>query len=356
MSRVCRKCKLEKPDSEFAGKQTCKGCSKKYCEHGRQKAQCLPCGGISVCEHGKQRVVCKACMGSSICEHGKRKHRCLPCGGRSICEHGKLKERCRFCGGTSICEHDKRKELCRLCDGSAFCEHNKRKELCSRCGGRSICEHSKERAQCRECRGSAICEHDKRKAQCVKCSPQNACENCKYVHVPKRYRFHPYCFSCYCVANPDAEIPRKYKIKENHVRDFLREEFKESITMTFDQKVEDGCSARRPDVRIDFGTHTVIVECDENQHKGYSCENKRTMELFQDCGNRPIVFIRFNPDSYEAEGKKYKGCFRPTTLGLKVDDAEFGRRMREVVAYIEKYRLDIPTKEVNVHQLFYDQG
>ena len=43
-----------------------------------------------------------------------------------------------------------------------------------------------------------------------------------------------------------------------------------------------------------------IVEIDENQHIEYdcSCENKRIMELSQDVGHRPIIFIRFNPDDY----------------------------------------------------------
>jgi hypothetical protein len=138
------------------------------------------------------------------------------------------------------------------------------------------------------------------------------------------------------------------------VRDYLKEEFKEDITMIFDKKVADGCSRRRPDVRIEFGTHTVIVECDEDQHKGYDCENKRMMEIFQDCGSRPIVFIRFNPDQYEKEGKKFKGCFTLSeTTGLKVDKEEFRRRMKRVVEKIEELRVDIPKKEVTVEQLFY---
>ena len=46
--------------------------------------------------------------------------------------------------------------------------------------------------------------------------------------------------------------------------------------------------------------HIIIVEIDENAHINYdsSCENKRLMELSQDLGFRPIVFIRFNPDDY----------------------------------------------------------
>lgn len=45
------------------------------------------------------------------------------------------------------------------------------------------------------------------------------------------------------------------------------------------------CSKRRPDILIDLETHLIIIEVDENQHKGYSCENKRIMEISQDLGH-----------------------------------------------------------------------
>ena len=60
------------------------------------------------------------------------------------------------------------------------------------------------------------------------------------------------------------------------------------------------CSKRRPDLFLDLGYQILIIEIDENQHLDYdcSCENKRIMELSQDVGHKPIVFIRFNPDEY----------------------------------------------------------
>jgi hypothetical protein len=141
------------------------------------------------------------------------------------------------------------------------------------------------------------------------------------------------------------------KMWENYMSDYLRREFTE-VTMVFDKRVEEGCSARRPDVRIDFGTHTVLVECDENQHRGYSCENKRMMELFLDCGGRPLVVLRLNPDAYESGGERHPGCFRPTKAGLTVDEAEWTRRMETVVDRI-RYHQSIPEKEVTVEEFYY---
>jgi hypothetical protein len=82
---------------------------------------------------------------------------------------------------------------------------------------------------------------------------------------------------------------------------FLIFQFQEIIT---DKKIEGGCSKRRPDIMIDIGFQIIIVEIDENQDNNYdcSCEYKRIMELSQDVGFHPIVFIRFNPDGYKING------------------------------------------------------
>ena len=42
------------------------------------------------------------------------------------------------------------------------------------------------------------------------------------------------------------------------------------------------------------------------------------MELSQDLGHRPIIFIRFNPDSYEKDGKRIRSCWGPNKLGILV--------------------------------------
>lgn len=308
------------------------------------------------CPHGRRRSRCKQCGGSEICEHGRQRSRCKECGGASICEHSKRRSECKICEGSQICEHSKRRSQCKQCEGSQICEHDRQRSQCKECAGGSICEHSKRRSQCKQCKGCQICEHNRQPLQCIKCTPSIACQNCHYVYVNKKYRFHPYCFSCYCVLHPEIDIPRQYKIKENYVRDYLKEEFKEQITMIFDKKVADGCSNRRPDVLVDFGQYVLIVECDENEHRGYSCETKRMMQLLVDCGSRPIIFLRFNPDSYEQDGKRYKGCFTPTkTVGLKVDEKEFKRRMEKIVERIEYFRSNAPEKECTEEFFFYSR-
>ena len=119
--------------------------------------------------------------------------------------------------------------------------------------------------------------------------------------------YHPYCFKCYCVLNPDVEIKRRFKIKENLLAEALKN-MKLSVDFIQDKKIDGGCSRRRPDFLFECFTHTVIVECDENGHSNYdtTCEIAKINEQFTDLADRPIILIKFNPD-YDKESKT--SCF-----------------------------------------------
>jgi hypothetical protein len=80
--------------------------------------------------------------------------------------------------------------------------------------------------------------------------------------------------------------------------------------LSHDKIPENACSRRRPDFIIDLGLLMIIIEVDEKQHKHLSraCELGRMMEIYQDLGGVPIIFIRYNPDSYvSATGERIKG-------------------------------------------------
>jgi hypothetical protein len=122
-------------------------------------------------------------------------------------------------------------------------------------------------------------------------------EWCSTIVMSNKY--DGYCLFCYVNLFPDKQVTRNYKTKERTVVDFVLNHFPQ-FTWVSDKKVQDGCSKRRPDLLLDLGFQVIIIEVDENQHINYdcSCENKRLMEISQDIGHRPLVFIRFNPDSY----------------------------------------------------------
>ena len=79
------------------------------------------------------------------------------------------------------------------------------------------------------------------------------------------------------------------------------------------------------------------------------------MEIFQDLGNRPIVFLRFNPDSYkDINGKLINGCFKKTdNIENSLQKNEWNRRIEILKERIEFHLITIPNKEVIVEQLFY---
>lgn len=176
-------------------------------------------------------------------------------------------------------------------------------------------------------------------------------ENCDIIAKVTKYK--GFCLRCFINKFPDEKISRNYKVKETHMVDFIKDQFTDQ-TMTFDKQTG-GCSKRRPDCYIDKFTHVVITECDENQHKDYSCENKRIMELFQDFGNRPIVFIRFNPDNYiNEDGKKILSSFKSFDVPMIRNPKEWSNRLKLLKETIEKHLVEIPSKEITYEYLFYD--
>jgi hypothetical protein len=172
-------------------------------------------------------------------------------------------------------------------------------------------------------------------------------------------KYKGYCFYCFVHQFPDEPITRNFKVKEQHVHDFIAEQYQDR-EFTYNKTIRGGCSRKVPDWFFECLTHSVVVENDENQHVSYSCENKRTMELFQDLGNRPIVFIRFNPDSYiDEEDNEVKSSFKyHSSLGVPMirDKDEWNSRLKKLKDTLDYHLHNIPTKEVTVENLFYDKN
>jgi hypothetical protein len=166
-------------------------------------------------------------------------------------------------------------------------------------------------------------------------------------------KYAPNCAACYFYLNPDDPRIRNYKTKEQAFMSPLQLEYPEMI---LDRIVIGGCSKRRPDGLLDCLTHSVVIEIDEDQHAGYEsiCDNKRTMELFQDLGCRPIVFIRLNPDSYKIDNKRIKGVFSISKGGeMTQDKKEFSRRYACLSTAVEYAIANVPTKTVSSIKLYY---
>lgn len=106
----------------------------------------------------------------------------------------------------------------------------------------------------------------------------------------------------------------------------------------------------------------MIIECDENQHihKSYTnCDTKRIMEIFQDFGNRPIIFIKFNPDKYINDNKiQIKSSFKNhEKLNIQIIrcEKEWNDRLSLLKNKIDYWLNNIPTKEITTEYLFYNK-
>jgi hypothetical protein len=84
------------------------------------------------------------------------------------------------------------------------------------------------------------------------------------------------------------------------------------------------------------------------------------MELSQDVGHRPIVFIRFNPDDYENDGINISSCWGKNGNGIcvvkKSKKSEWSQRLNSLEEQI-KYWLNpvnMTNKTIETVQLFYD--
>ena len=186
-----------------------------------------------------------------------------------------------------------------------------------------------------------------------------SCNN-EWCHTRVSEKYDGYCLYCYMNMFPDKPVSRNYKTKEKEVVDIIKDKYPD-FTWIHDKKVQDGCSNRRPDLLLDMGDYIIIIEVDENKHTDYdcSCENKRLMELSQDLQHRPIVFIRFNPDSYiNQDGNKISSCWRTNNLGvvqiMKTKMSEWEERINILNQQIQYWIDNKTTKTIEIIELFYD--
>jgi len=386
----CKQCKGSALCQHNINKQHCKECGNGHCEHGEQKHRCIDCG-TGICEHNKIKYNCVECEGSSTCAHKKSRQHCKECSPHNFCIHNKYKNNCKECGtaycehnrwksycidcGSGYCEHNIGKQKCRICSPHNFCSHDRDKHNCRDCGtglcehnrmknacvdcGTAYCEHGTWKSHCFECGGGSICKHNKRKTRCKQCGGSELCKSEHCESQARNDKYNGYCLRCCVYLHPEIEVSRNYKTKETDVVNRIVPSFPH-LSFTSDKRVQDGCSRRRPDLLTDMGTHIIIIEIDENKHDGYdcSCENKRLMEISQDVGHRPIVFIRFNPDGYsDINGINIESCWKYNKIGTccvptnKIK--EWNNRIDCLNKQIQYWIDNKPEKIIEIVELFY---
>ncbi len=172
--------------------------------------------------------------------------------------------------------------------------------------------------------------------------------NCNKRPVPK----YKYCSTCLRFNFPLLKRWKNIKQKEIFiVKEIIK--YLPDLDWITDKIIScQTCTRRRPDLFIDLYNYSLIIEIDENQHKNYdkSCDNKRIMEIFTALGNRPIIFIRFNPDNYN----KQKGIFSFSKDGSIKTNDNYLNRINKLKECIDFHLNTAPKKEITTEYLFFN--
>ena len=137
------------------------------------------------------------------------------------------------------------------------------------------------------------------------------------------------------------KITRRH-YKEHVVKDLLSDH---KYNFKHDTIPDQSCNKYRPDFVIDCHTHFIILEVDEHQHSGYQCEceQARMINIHQDIGGgMPVIFIRYNPDSYKDSSNKL------------IREKNTTMRHTKLIEVLNSTQLHIPDSHLTVIYLFYD--
>ena len=106
----------------------------------------------------------------------------------------------------------------------------------------------------------------------------------------------------------DPEVEKRVRLaKQKEIKDVFDASGLRYIS--YDRVIDNGWLGKeRPDFLFDAETHFVVVEVDEEQHRNAPCycvgEQTRMVNISQILNGKteqpkPVVFIRYNPDSYK---------------------------------------------------------
>ena len=89
----------------------------------------------------------------------------------------------------------------------------------------------------------------------------------------------------------------------------------------------------------DLDDRVIIIEIDENQHKGYNTDELLRLDTIQKAINKKVICIRFNPDSFIKDNVRTSSCFKLNDnkkIEISKPD-EFENRLKHLEKYIKKY-------------------
>jgi hypothetical protein len=195
-----------------------------------------------------------------------------------------------------------------------------------------------------------FCENHAEKDHYNLCERKCTNQSCPYPERLDILNREGLCVTFCSLIKRDQMMKTHIKKKEEFIGNLLKTEIKQELSHR-DQIIDSSCSKVRPDFVFDCGTHFVIIEVDEHQHKSYSncgttleerqkMENKRMFMIFQSFGGPRVAFIRYNPDVFRANDKV-------VTMGDQ-------KRHKCLLQWVKHYLKNQPENPLEVKYLFYD--
>ena len=179
---------------------------------------------------------------------------------------------------------------------------------------------------------------------------ERTCSTCKRIDILNK---NGICVNFCSHEEKDQIIKKNIKRREEFIGKLLNEEIEVQCSYQ-NQIIDPNCSKKRPDFVYHCGTHIVIIEVDEHQHKSYKCiiygddkegrmkgETVRMFDIAQSFDGLPVIFLRYNPDDFKYNDDKKTNITNP-------------KRHQLLISWI-KYCLKTSwTSGLYVKYLFYD--
>lgn len=104
----------------------------------------------------------------------------------------------------------------------------------------------------------------------------------------------------------------------------------------------------RPDFVWDLEDRIAMLECDEDQHKGYSKDGEvlREIRLLEKCNGKPLILIRYNPDEFKMQSSV-------VVLNGTIREDILRDLIKEITNVAES---PTPTSAMTHYKLFYNCG
>jgi hypothetical protein len=166
---------------------------------------------------------------------------------------------------------------------------------------------------------------------------ERKCASCNLLYVLDE---NNQCINCGIMT--EIQVKKERLVKQSTVKRFLDDS---NIKYDFyDQGIDSGiglgCTRERPDFFIDLGTHWMILEVDEFQHRSYKdiCECTRMINIAQTI-HRKGVFIRFNPDTFKKDSEVQRVPMNARLEVLKnwIDILSIESNLTGVLQFVQLY-------------------